>query len=172
MPIPSILECGSNEDVQSCWQDDPDFFACPGDVSVRSRGRPQAFAQNGLSPYAEGPSGQWNEEKQGPRPKNSYSNSNRRHNNNYNNNYRNRDYRYRHNNHRNRHRNNNAGAAILGGILGLGAGLAIGNSAPRSTGRYPAWSRGWYRDCDRRYRSFNPRTGYYMGYDGRRHFCR
>ncbi|PTW58830.1 BA14K-like protein [Breoghania corrubedonensis] len=77
---------------------------------------------------------------------------------------------------RRRHRNNNnAGAAILGGILGLGAGLAIGNAtAPRSYdgGRYPAWSDGWYRYCESRYRSFNPRTGYFLGYDGQYHFCR
>ena len=42
------------------------------------------------------------------------------------------------------------------------------------TRRYrPApWTREWYRYCRNRYRSFNPRTGYFMGYDGRRHFCR
>ena len=77
--------------------------------------------------------------------------------------------------HHRRHRNNDAGAAILGGIIGLGAGLAIGNAtAPRSYdgGRYPAWSAQWYRYCENRYRSFNPRTGYFLGYDGEYHFCR
>ncbi|MEI2383725.1 BA14K family protein [Breoghania sp. JC706] len=77
--------------------------------------------------------------------------------------------------HHRRHRNNDAGAAILGGIIGLGAGLAIGNAtAPRyyDGGRYPAWSAQWYRYCENRYRSFNPRTGYYLGYDGEYHFCR
>lgn len=33
------------------------------------------------------------------------------------------------------------------------------------------WSGGWYRYCENRYRSFDPRTGTYMGYDGVRHFC-
>lgn len=33
------------------------------------------------------------------------------------------------------------------------------------------WSPGWYRYCESRYRSFDPRTGTFMGYDGVRHFC-
>jgi hypothetical protein len=33
------------------------------------------------------------------------------------------------------------------------------------------WSRGWYDYCRNRYRSFNPRTGTFFGYDGREHFC-
>ena len=33
------------------------------------------------------------------------------------------------------------------------------------------WTAGWYRWCDARYRSFNPRTGTFRGYDGRDHFC-
>ena len=33
------------------------------------------------------------------------------------------------------------------------------------------WSRGWYNYCRSRYRSFNPRTGTFFGYDGREHFC-
>ncbi len=92
---------------------------------------------------------------------------------------RHRDYRRYRDYRRHRHyrrRNDDAAAAILGGILGLGAGLAIGNAtAPRQYydgGRYPAWSPQWYRYCERRYRSFNPRTGYFLGYDGRYHFCR
>ncbi|PLW77268.1 BA14K family protein [Cohaesibacter celericrescens] len=42
----------------------------------------------------------------------------------------------------------------------------------RHSGRPAPWTRAWYRYCDARYRSFNPRTGYFRGYDGRRHFCR
>lgn len=71
-----------------------------------------------------------------------------------------------------RHRDNDrTGAAILGGILGLGAGLAIGN-ANRAPAAYAPWSPEWYRYCDNKYRSFNPRTGYFLGYDGEYHFCR
>ncbi len=33
------------------------------------------------------------------------------------------------------------------------------------------WTRGWYEWCDDRYRSFNPQTGTYRGYDGLDHFC-
>ncbi|RCS25900.1 BA14K family protein [Phyllobacterium salinisoli] len=40
----------------------------------------------------------------------------------------------------------------------------------RSVGFQP-WSNGWYNYCSNRYRSFNPRTGTYRGYDGADHFC-
>jgi BA14K-like protein len=44
--------------------------------------------------------------------------------------------------------------------------------APVATGYGPtAWSPDWYDYCAQRYRSFNPRTGYFMGYDGQPHFC-
>jgi len=33
------------------------------------------------------------------------------------------------------------------------------------------WSPEWYRACSARYRSFDPGSGTYLGYDGRRHFC-
>ncbi|GGB04722.1 hypothetical protein GCM10011491_36020 [Brucella endophytica] len=36
---------------------------------------------------------------------------------------------------------------------------------------YQPWTRGWYNYCVRRYRSFNPRTGTFLGYDGQYHFC-
>ncbi len=38
-------------------------------------------------------------------------------------------------------------------------------------GSLEPWSRPWYRYCQNRYRSFDPRTGTFMGYDGREHFC-
>lgn len=38
-------------------------------------------------------------------------------------------------------------------------------------GGYEPWSRGWYDYCSTRYRSFNPSTGTFRGYDGRDHFC-
>ena len=34
------------------------------------------------------------------------------------------------------------------------------------------WTPAWYAYCEDRYRSFNPRTGYFVGYDGGHHFCR
>jgi hypothetical protein len=33
------------------------------------------------------------------------------------------------------------------------------------------WTRGWYEYCSDRYRTFNPRTGTFIGYDGDQHFC-
>ncbi|NTG90860.1 BA14K family protein [Agrobacterium rhizogenes] len=33
------------------------------------------------------------------------------------------------------------------------------------------WSGRWYNYCENRYRSFNSRTGTFVGYDGRKYFC-
>ncbi|WP_142416378.1 BA14K family protein [Bartonella massiliensis] len=33
------------------------------------------------------------------------------------------------------------------------------------------WTRGWLQYCKKKYRSFNPQTGTFRGYDGRDHFC-
>lgn len=33
------------------------------------------------------------------------------------------------------------------------------------------WSNAWYQYCTERYRSFNAKSGTYVGYDGQRHFC-
>jgi hypothetical protein len=41
----------------------------------------------------------------------------------------------------------------------------------RYSSQVEPWSRNWYRYCTNRYRSFNPQTGTYRGYDGRSHFC-
>jgi BA14K-like protein len=71
-------------------------------------------------------------------------------------------------------------------FLGLGAGALIGGAIanqnnyyspppPRVRYRggsgYRAWSPGWYRYCRARFRSFNPRTGYYMSYNYGLQFC-
>ncbi|MEZ5839891.1 MAG: BA14K family protein [Hyphomicrobiales bacterium] len=37
--------------------------------------------------------------------------------------------------------------------------------------RAEPWTREWFRSCKARYRSFDPDSGTYKGYDGRRHFC-
>lgn len=34
------------------------------------------------------------------------------------------------------------------------------------------WSNAWYDHCFSRYQSFNPKTGYFLGFDGKHHFCR
>ena len=33
------------------------------------------------------------------------------------------------------------------------------------------WSPDWFRYCEDRYRTFDPRTGTFVGYDGQEHFC-
>jgi DNA-binding transcriptional LysR family regulator len=93
--------------------------------------------------------------------------------------------------HRHRHRD---GGWVGAGIAGLAAGALLGGIiagprtyvgpgyynygyyapprvvyAPRG---YEPWSAAWYSYCEARYRSFDPRSGTFMGYDGRRHFCR
>jgi hypothetical protein len=40
-----------------------------------------------------------------------------------------------------------------------------------ATGALDPWSPEWYDYCEGRYRSFNPRTGTFTGYDGEAHFC-
>ncbi|QKP78738.1 BA14K family protein [Methyloligella sp. GL2] len=78
------------------------------------------------------------------------------------------------------------GDALAAGLLGFGVGAVVGSAitappAPPPPPAYygpvgyaapAAWSPDWYSYCSSRYRSFNPRTGYFMGYDGRAHFCR
>ncbi len=104
---------------------------------------------------------------------------------------------YRYNNYR--YHNNNNGNAVAAGVIGLATGAIIGGlmaqpryaepvyAAPpvryyQEQPRYyqqPAyvgrslepWSRGWYRYCQNRYRSFDPQSGTFIGYDGRQHFC-
>lgn len=95
------------------------------------------------------------------------------------------------------HRDNgDAAAAAILGIAGIaiiaGALSEANNPAPRdhyvAPDAYPPapsrgpnvityesslepWTVGWYEWCDERYRSFNPKTGTYRGYDGLDHFC-
>ena len=40
-----------------------------------------------------------------------------------------------------------------------------------SYGGLRPWTRDWYNYCQDRYQSFDPRSGTFIGYDGRAHFC-
>lgn len=77
------------------------------------------------------------------------------------------------------------GGAAAAGVIGFATGAIVGGalSQPRTVtvyeepayyrgGRPAPWSPSWYAYCDARYRSFNPDTGMFVGYDGRHHFCR
>lgn len=82
----------------------------------------------------------------------------------------------------------NSGAALVGGFVAgaiVGGALAQprGYYAPAPAQRYhhpvraygyrPApWSPEWYRYCSARYRSFDPRSGYFLAYSGEYRFCR
>jgi hypothetical protein len=82
------------------------------------------------------------------------------------------------------------GNAWGAGLLGFGVGAIVGSAlvAPREVyvvpppppepayygpASYgpPAWTPDWYTYCAQRYRSFNSRTGYFVGYDGLPYFC-
>jgi hypothetical protein len=100
---------------------------------------------------------------------------------------------WHHRDYRRRDRND----ALVGGAIGLATGMIIGGaiaSQPRYDDRrvyvepdyypeperrvyrrpvasYEPWTQSWYDYCSRRYRSFNPDSGTFVGYDGREHFC-
>lgn len=96
-----------------------------------------------------------------------------------------------------RHRHQRGGA-LAAGIFGLAAGAMIGsalsrpnyyyyepepvyvapppppivyNPAPVYYARAEPWTQEWYAYCSSRYRSFDPQTGYFLGFDGNYHFC-
>lgn len=62
----------------------------------------------------------------------------------------------------------NPGAAFAAGVLGLAAGAAIAGAANQQ--RYYGGN-DYVAYCSQRYKTFNPGTGTYTGYDGRQHRC-
>ena len=76
--------------------------------------------------------------------------------------------------------------AVGAGLVGLAAGAVIGSALTpkevyvtppprpvyRASYRPEPWTDDWYAYCGSRYRSFNPRSGTFVGYDGYEHFCR
>lgn len=80
------------------------------------------------------------------------------------------------------------GSAAAAGIIGFAAGAMVGAAASQPQYYYQApqpyygpqpvyyvpepWSPAWYSYCSAKYRSFDPASGTFLGYDGRRHFCR
>jgi len=63
----------------------------------------------------------------------------------------------------------------VGPAIGFGAGVLLGSALTAPRYYAPAAPR-YYGDrnayCARKYRSYNPYTGTYTGYDGRQHYCR
>lgn len=97
-----------------------------------------------------------------------------------------------------RHHHRDSGDALAAGIAGLAIGAIVGGALSQPSGRvyidppprryyrpapayrgpvtyyhrtYEPWTREWYRACDAKYRSFDPSSGTFLGYDGKRHFC-
>ena len=94
-------------------------------------------------------------------------------------------------------RHHHSGAPYAAGAFGFAAGAILGSalSQPRYyyepapvyvAPRYVAptyvqpsyvyaapapWTPGWYTYCQDRYRSFDPRTGYFVSYEGGYRFC-
>jgi hypothetical protein len=86
-------------------------------------------------------------------------------------------------------RHNDGFNAVGAGLLGFGIGAIVGSALtprevyvapppPAPTYYTPAaygpppWTPDWYTYCYSRYRSFNPNSGTFIGYDGYEHFCR
>jgi len=65
-----------------------------------------------------------------------------------------------------------SGAVVAGSILGFMLGAAVAGSS-RDRDYYSAhrYNRHWRSRCRRAYRSFDWRTGTYLGRDGYRHYC-
>jgi hypothetical protein len=67
------------------------------------------------------------------------------------------------------------GGLVLGGIIASsrrGPAYYYGPPPPYARGYYDPDYEAWLDYCFSRYRSFDPRSGTYLGYDGRRHYCR
>jgi hypothetical protein len=78
--------------------------------------------------------------------------------------YDDRRYRYDRRHRHYRDRGSNVGVGVAAGVLGLAAGAAIASSANRNRDAD-------YEFCASRFQTWNPRTGLYLGADGRQHAC-
>jgi hypothetical protein len=89
------------------------------------------------------------------------------------------------------HGRGGGGNALGAGLIGFGVGAIVGSAltprevyvAPPPPPAYPAyygpvaygppaWTPEWYAYCGQRYQSFDPRSGYFVGYNGVAYFCR
>jgi hypothetical protein len=85
--------------------------------------------------------------------------------------------------------------AVVAGVAGFAVGTIFGNATarPRYYAQGPVyvvrpppplyyeavpiyyapapWTPEWYAYCARKYQSFDPRSGTFLGFDGFRHFC-
>jgi hypothetical protein len=88
-----------------------------------------------------------------------------------------------------------SGDAVVGGLAGFAVGTLFGNAIAQPRYYRPApvyvappppvvvyeptpvyyapapWTPEWYSYCARRYQSFDPHSGTFVGFDGLRHLC-
>ena len=65
----------------------------------------------------------------------------------------------------------NDGGDVAAGVAGLAAGAIIGGAVASQNGYYAEYQGGGRGYCARHYRSYDPASGTYVGYDGMRHAC-
>ncbi|MFN3521121.1 MAG: BA14K family protein [Phenylobacterium sp.] len=68
-------------------------------------------------------------------------------------------------------RDDDGSAALVAGIIGFALGAAIVGSMEQAEHARTA-DESWDDYCRRKYRSYDPRSRTYLGYDGLRHYCR
>lgn len=66
----------------------------------------------------------------------------------------------------------NPGAAVAAGVLGLAAGAALDGALAAQDDPPPRSDATWLSYCASKYRSFDPDSGTYVAYDGKRYFCK
>lgn len=68
---------------------------------------------------------------------------------------------------------NDAIGGFFGGVLGgwVAQAMRPDREGTDVEGDLEPWSKAWYAFCTDKYRSFNPVSGRYRGYDGDLHFC-
>lgn len=69
------------------------------------------------------------------------------------------------------------GSAVAAGVAGLAVGALVGSAVANQNRYYapaPVYAGGgdWHAYCASKYRSYDVRSGTYLGYDGYRHPCR
>jgi hypothetical protein len=64
-----------------------------------------------------------------------------------------------------------SGAAAAAGVIGLATGAIIGGAIANQQAQAQAPNPDWIAYCSQKYRSFDPASGTFLGYDGQRHVC-
>lgn len=82
------------------------------------------------------------------------------------------EYRQRYERTHPRRRKDDHSDAVVAGLFGFVLGAALAESREEHRDRVRLEDREWIAACARKYRSFDARSGTYLGRDGLRHYCR